>query len=501
MSCVSLFNDSKSRRLCRLFCVYFIISIGLAIMKRLFISAAHKSSGKTTISIGLCRALVELDYTVQAFKKGPDYIDPIWLTAASGNACHNLDFNTMYDAEILQTLQHYGHNADISLIEANKGLYDGVALDGSDSNAAMAKLLHSPVILVINAVGTTRGVAPLLLGYQIFDPKVHIAGVIYNLVGGRRHEQKLRQVTENYTDIPVLGMVYKNSSMEIEERHLGLMPSNETQEAQQQIDKIATLVKQQVNMQQLIDIAQSAKPLPMQAYNAPNLLFNASTASQIKPLRIAICQDPAFGFYYAGDLEALKHAGAELVPINTLLDVKLPPVDALFIGGGFPETQMQALSANHSMRASIKAAIEVGLPTYAECGGLMYLAENLIWKQKSVPMVGVIPADVVMSKKPQGRGYIELIETEAMPWPHKSAKHSIIHAHEFHYSRLEGLQGKGKFAYEVKRGQGINGQYDGWLYKNLLASYAHLRDTAKYRWAQRFVAFATACRAKASPSR
>jgi cobyrinic acid a,c-diamide synthase len=476
-------------------------------MNRLFISAAHKSSGKTTISIGLCRALVALGHVVQPFKKGPDYIDPIWLTAASGNACHNLDFNTMHDAEILQTLQHYGHTADISLIEANKGLYDGVALDGSDSNAAMAKLVDSPIVLVINAVGTTRGVAPLLLGYQIFDPDIQIAGVIYNLVGGKRHAQKLRQVTKTYTDIPVLGMVHKNPLMEIEERHLGLMPSNETQQAQQQIETIANLVKQQIDMQALITIAQSASSLaPVErefSASVSNIsLISTQTANPVfsSKLRIAVCQDPAFGFYYAGDLEALERAGAELVVVNTLMDSELPQVDALFIGGGFPETQMQALSENCSMRASIKTAIEAGLPTYAECGGLMYLAENLIWKDNSAAMVGIIPADVVMSKKPQGRGYIELSETEDMPWPHKPETGAIIHAHEFHYSRLKGLQEKGKFAYQVKRGQGINGQYDGWLYKNLLASYAHMRDTAKYRWAKRFVAFAIECRSKAHTS-
>lgn len=468
-------------------------------MNRLFISAAHKSSGKTTLSIGLCRALVDLNYTVQPFKKGPDYIDPIWLSAASGNACHNLDFNTMLDKEIVHTLQHYGHTADISLIEANKGLYDGVALDGSDSNAAMAKLLDSPVVLVINAIGTTRGVAPLLLGYQRFDPTIHIAGVIYNLVGGKRHEQKLRQVTENYTDIPVLGAVHKNPVMEIEERHLGLMPSNEAQAAQQQIETIAELVKQQVDLQTLITIAHSASPLSidkhyLKSMNADVLTTSHTSITASPKLRIGICQDPAFGFYYAGDLASLKQAGAELVSINTLVDTQLPQIDALFIGGGFPETQMHALSANHSMRASIKAAIEAGLPTYAECGGLMYLAENLQWNNASAPMVGVIPADVVMSKKPQGRGYIKLAETDAMPWPDKLTDQTVINAHEFHYSRLEGLQKKGKFAYRVLRGQGINGQYDGWLYKNLLASYAHMRDTEKYRWAKRFVAFAKACR-------
>ncbi len=463
-------------------------------MNRLFISAAHKSSGKTTLSIGLCRALVNQGYIVQPFKKGPDYIDPIWLSAATQRACHNLDFNTMFDQEIVQTLSHYGKAADINLIEANKGLYDGVALDGSDSNAALAKLIDSPVILVINAMGTTRGVAPLLLGYQAFDPNVQIAGVIYNLVGGARHEKKLRHVTQSYTDIPVLGVVHKNPIMEIEERHLGLMPSNEAVEAQQQIETIADLVQQQVDLSALVKIAKNASSLVSPSITTEILTNQQHTRTD--KIRIAICQDPAFGFYYAGDLEALKNAGAELVIVNTLVDSVLPAVDALFIGGGFPETHMQTLSANQTMRHSLKIAIEAGLPTYAECGGLMYLAENIVWKGQSAAMVGIIPSDVIMSKKPQGRGYIKLSETEAMPWPYKTAKDTIINAHEFHYSRLDDLQEKGQFAYKVLRGYGINGQYDGWLYKNLLASYAHMRDTDKYHWAKRFVSFARNIKAK-----
>lgn len=452
-------------------------------MNRLFISAAHKSSGKTTLSIGLCAALVERGHIVQPFKKGPDYIDPIWLTAASGRACHNLDFNTMTHDEILLTLQHYGHSADINIIEANKGLFDGLALDGADSNAAVAKLTNSPVILVINAVGTTRGVAPLLLGYQAFDPDIKIAGVIYNLVGGERHASKLIKITEAYTDIPVLGVVHKNPEMQIEERHLGLMPSNEACEAQQQIQTIAKLVADQVDLDTLITIASSSESLPQAGSNF------SKTKPQEKKVKVAVCQDPSFGFYYPGDLEALEQAGAELVVVNTLIDPKLPSVDGLFIGGGFPETHMDELASNISMRESIKSAIDNGLPTYAECGGLMYLAENLIWKDKEATMVGIIPANAVMHEKPQGRGYIKLAETDNMPWPLKPLGHKVINAHEFHYSKLEGLHNKGKFAYKVLRGQGIDRLHDGWLYKNLLASYAHMRDTSQNHWAKRFVCF------------
>ena len=452
-------------------------------MNRLFISAAHKSSGKTTLSIGLCAALVERGHIVQPFKKGPDYIDPIWLTAASGRACHNLDFNTMTHDEILHTLQHYAHGADINLIEANKGLFDGLALDGADSNAAIAKLTHSPVILVINAVGTTRGVAPLLLGYQAFDPEIKIAGVIYNLVGGDRHASKLIKITEAYTDIPVLGVVHKNPEMEIEERHLGLMPSNEASEARQQIQTIAELVADQVDLDALVTIAKSSE-------NLPQAVDDFSKTKRLeKKVKIAVCQDPSFGFYYPGDLEALEQAGAELITVNTLTDPKLPDVDGLFIGGGFPETHMDELSGNAGMRASIKNAIDKGLPTYAECGGLMYLAENLIWESKTAPMVGIIPANAVMHKKPQGRGYIKLAETDNMPWPNKPSDHKVINAHEFHYSKLEGLHDKGTFAYKVLRGQGVDGLHDGWLYKNLLASYAHMRDTSQNHWAERFVCF------------
>ena len=464
-------------------------------MARIFISATHKSSGKTTLSIGLCAALHAQGLRVQPFKKGPDYIDPLWLGAASQRPCHNLDFNTMTPDEIIQMVRHYSQNADIALIEANKGLYDGMALDGADSNAAVAKLTQSPVILVVDSRGMTRGIAPLLLGYQAFDREVNIAGIIFNRVGGARHAAKLRESVEHYTDIKVLGAVHNNPEMEIEERHLGLMPSNESGQAEAQIARIRDLVAEQVDLGTLLGIAEERNP------SQPPLIRGGvrEDARFFAPfpdkgragegfLRIGICQDPAFGFYYPGDLEALQQAGATLVPVNTLQDTALPNIDGLFIGGGFPETHMQQLAANASMRESIRRAIDNGLPTYAECGGLMYLSRSLIWNGQQAPMVGVIPGDAVMHTKPQGRGYVKLQETADMPWPGGDTLHTI-NAHEFHYSRLENLTTTGKFAYRMQRGTGIDGQHDGWIYRNLLASYTHMRDTSQFRWAQRFVEF------------
>ena len=195
-------------------------------MPRLLISAAHKSSGKTTVSLGLCAALATRGLAVQPFKKGPDYIDPMWLGRAAGRPCYNLDFHCMAHAEILGSVGHHAGNADIALIEGNKGLYDGLDLDGSNSNAALARLTQTPVVLVLDARGMTRGIAPLILGNQAFDPEVNIAGVILNQLGGSRHEAKLRAVIEHYTDVPVIGGVHRDRALEIVERHLGLIPSN-----------------------------------------------------------------------------------------------------------------------------------------------------------------------------------------------------------------------------------------------------------------------------------
>ena len=489
-------------------------------MNRMLISAAHKSSGKTMVSIGLCAALKARGHVVQPFKKGPDYIDPMWLSLASGNGaaghvCRNLDLYLMERDDIVATFAR--HSAEVSLVEGNKGLYDGLALDGSNSNAALAKLLDLPVFLVIDARGMTRGIAPLILGYQAFDRDIDIAGVILNNLGGSRHEAKLREVIEHYTDVPVIGAIHHDERLGIVERHLGLMPSNESHVATARIKQIGEAIAEQVDLDKLLALSQRT-PLA-----APH-------KAEVSPLpcgekvRIGIARDRAFGFYYADDLDALEAAGAELVPLDMLRDACLPDVDALYIGGGFPETCAAELEANSALRAQIRQSIESGMPAYAECGGLMYLSRSITYEGRTYQMAGAIPGDVRMHDKPIGRGYVHLREAEAHPWPRprplsapspqsseettspstkpasgeieargakpgKREGQSLIRAHEFHYSSLENLPPDTRFAYHVERGYGIDGEHDGLILHNLLASYTHLRTIGSCYWATRFVAF------------
>jgi len=455
-------------------------------MAHVLVSAAHKSSGKTTLTLGLCAALGRRGHVVQPFKKGPDYIDPMWLAAAAGRPCHNLDFNTMPADEILRTFAARAAGADVAVIEGNNGLYDGIDLEGSNSNAALAKLLAVPVLLVIDCAGMARGIAPLLIGYRAFDADVRFAGVVLNNVANPRHEAKLRAAVERYTDVPVLGAIARSADLHITERHLGLVPAEESGVAAAKLAAAGAIVEESLDLDALVGSAPRSA-----AADAPP---PAPAAARTADVRIAVARDSAFGFYYASDLEALRAAGAELAFFDTLRDATLPAADGLIIGGGFPETHLAALSANAALRAAIRRAIEGGLPAYAECGGLMYLARRIAWRGESGDMVGVIPADVVVHERPRGHGYVRLRETAAAPWPRVDAAPAPaeIPAHEFHYSDLDGLEGDPVFAYDVLRGNGIDGRHDGLVFGNLLASYAHLRDTAGNPWTRRFVNFVRA---------
>lgn len=452
-------------------------------MRRLLISAAHKSSGKTTVSIGLAAALTARGLAVQPFKKGPDYIDPLWLGEASGRTCRNLDPYLMGWEEIGAMFERCSAGADVSLVEGNKGLYDGLALDGSNSNAALASHLGLPVVLVIDARGMTRGIAPLILGYQAFDREIRIAGVILNNLGGARHEAKLRAVIEHYTDVPVLGAIQLDPRLAIVERHLGLMPSNEAGDTPARIASIGATIAGQVDLDAVIAVASGAPELTMSAAAAP--IRRLRTRERV---RIGIAFDRAFGFYYPDDLDAIAAAGGELVPFDTLRDARLPAMDGLFIGGGFPEAFMRELEANASLRADIRAAIDAGLPAYAECGGLMYLARSLSWQGRTCAMVGAIPGEAVMHDRPVGRGYVEIAETLACPWPGCKPE-TTLRAHEFHYSSLENVDDGVAYAFTVKRGHGIDGRRDGLIHRNLVASYVHRRSVGADDWAARFVAF------------
>ena len=440
----------------------------------IYLSAAHKSSGKTVVSLGLCAALKEQSLNVRPFKKGPDYIDPIWLSQASGSACYNLDFYNMSEIEIKQVFEQQSWDSDIAIIEGNKGLYDGMSVSGGDANADLAKLLNVAVVLVIDTNGITRGVAPLVQGYQAFDQSVNIAGVILNKVAGARHESKLISAIEHYTDIPVLGAIRRSKELIIDERHLGLVPANEIAKSSAFIQTAAKHVSDQVDLDRLSQLGQySAEMIPL-------------AQPKESGLTVAIAKDSAFGFYYQDDLSLFQSLGVEIVYFDTLRDQYLPKADALFIGGGFPEMQLEALSNNTSLLQDIRSKINAGLPTYAECGGLMYLTRAISYQGRTYKMVGAIQADTVMTPKPIGRGYVQLAPTKEHPWSNVS---QTIYAHEFHYSKLENIDAKTRFAYKVLRGVGVDNNYDGVLVNNMLATYTHLRSVGGNRWVEQFVNF------------
>lgn len=445
---------------------------------RIYLSASRKSSGKTCLSIGLLHTLARRGVTIQPFKKGPDYIDPMWLSRAAGRPCYNLDYNTQTRREILETAA-CGATADYALVEGNLGLFDGMAEDGSDSNAALAKLLQAPVALVLDCEGMTRGIAPLVLGYQQFDPELKWAGVILNRTAGSRHESKLVHAVEQHTDLPALGAVGRSPDMELAERHLGLITHAEQADADQCIEKMGRVVTESVDVERLFGLAGDPDTVPE----------TGAPASAPEPdVRIGYARDAAFGFYYADDLEWFAQLGAELVPFDTLRDADLPEMDGLWIGGGFPETQAEALSANAAMKEALRDRIAAGLPAYAECGGLMYLSRQISWEGQTHEMVGIVPGDCVMDSRPQGRGLVKLESTGDFPWPEVPSGLQVP-AHEFHYSRLENLSGSHRWGWKVCRGTGTVEEMDGLILGNLFASYCHLRHTERFEWIRYFLEF------------
>ena len=450
-------------------------------MSRLLVSATHKSSGKTILTTALIALLKAQGANPAPYKKGPDYIDPQWLSAAAGSACYNLDFNVQSNDEIIAMVADKSPLGTTAVIEANKGLYDGVSLDGSDSNAALAELLKCPILLVVDCEGMTRGIAPLLLGYDDFVPELSIGGVILNRVGGSRHQSKLIAAVERYTDIPVMGAIMKDKALSLPERHLGLIPANEATGTSQFIETLSARIAPQIDLEKIMQLAAQAPPLA----HTPNEHEKHSA-----DIRIGVFRDSAFNFYYPDDLETLERCGVELVFINSLTDSRLPPINGLFIGGGFPETQASALEANLALRHAVAEAIEDRMPVYAECGGLMYLTKSIHWQGRRFEMCGVIDADTQMHEIPQGRGYVELNETDGMIWGGQGEGNTsgVIHAHEFHYSRLVDIKQSYPTAYKISRGAGLGNGRDGIVYKNLLAAYTHQRNACG-RWAERFSDF------------
>ncbi|CAB1077532.1 Protein similar to cobyrinic acid a,c-diamide synthetase clustered with dissimilatory sulfite reductase [Olavius algarvensis Delta 1 endosymbiont] len=629
---------------------------------RLIIAALRGGSGKTILSIGVIAALHKRGQSVAAFKKGPDYIDAGWLALAAGRPCYNLDSFLLSPSDNLHSFLSHSTDNDISIIEGNRGLYDGIDLAGSTSTAELAKLIKCPVVLGVDCTKITRTMAAVVAGCSQFDPDVMIRGVILNRVANARHEKKLRDSIEHYCGMPVIGAVPKLDEQHFPERHLGLVPTPEHDWANHSIGAIAKIAEQHIDLEALIAIARDApgldgrdqrtegrgqrpegrgqrsedrgqrtedrgqktevrgqktedrgqktedrgqnteyrrqrsedrrqrtddrlqtseagnksaasdklrrakvgmrpatgsgepkseikdlntgnevsrpattdlsqassieSPASSNQHRATSIEHRASSSQQPassiehrassiehrassiqhpvssiqhrassiqhpetriekSALRIGVIKDSAFQFYYPENIDALGKDGAEIVYVSPLKDRQLPRLHGLYIGGGFPETHAEQLAANADFNSQLKALAEDGFPIYAECGGLMYLGEQLVLENKSYPMVGILPVTFDFFKRPQGHGYT-IIKVEGQN-PYYDVG-SEIKGHEFHYSRVSQRDSqKSELVFRMQRGAGIEKDRDGILYKNVLATYTHVHALGTPGWAPALV--------------
>jgi cobyrinic acid a,c-diamide synthase len=429
--------------------------------RRLVIAGTGSGVGKTTVTIGLMAALKKQGYVVQGFKCGPDYIDPTYHTAVTGRPSRNLD-SWMLRPEMVKDIVIQGSSgADISVIEGVMGFFDGKdPTNNAGSTADISIITKSPVVLIVNCASMARSAAAIVKGYQVFDPETNIVAVIANRVGSVGHFQLVKQAIEQECGIPVVGYLQRDADLSIPERHLGLVPSIERGELEPFFEKLADRVEETVDVDQLFQLAE-----------APELIVEESQfgRKQEPIVRIAVAKDAAFNFYYQENFELLEAHGAELVPFSPLAGEVLPDdIDGLYIGGGFPEEFAEELAARTEVKLSIKAAIESGLPTLAECGGFMFLTEAIeTTNQQKNDMVGVIPGSVKMQSKLVALGYREITGGAGNFLLAGDVK---AKGHEFHYSTFQPNE-EFQPAYYTKGMRGT--KQEGFMQGNLIAGYTH----------------------------
>ncbi len=441
------------------------------------IAGAGGDSGKTLATLGLIGAYRRKGIPVMPFKKGPDYIDPAWLRLAAGREAHNLDTWMMGTRQVLRSFSEYVITDGLNIMEANRGLHDGENAQGTHSSAEMAKLLGFPVVIVIPVVKVTRTIAAILMGIKMFDRDVNFAGVILNQIATERQARVIRDAVENEAGIPVLGIIPRMRKDPLPGRHLGLVTPEENQVADKAIELSAKLIEDNVDLDRISEIAGDVTgiEIPSGVQSEQSVII----PQRDKPIRIGYFTGSAFTFYYPENLEALSGDGFTLVPVNPFEITELPDIEALYIGGGFPETHAARLSDNESIRKSVAEAAEKGLPIYAECGGLMFLSKSIHWEGNTYPMAGVFEHSIQISKRPQGHGYQEVVVEEENPFFKKGQQ---LRGHEFHYSRIE-TQSSLSTVFRVKRGVGVGDARDGLLHRNVLASYLHLHVSGAQAWA------------------
>ena len=449
---------------------------------RIVIGGVTSAVGKTTISTAIMYTLKQKGLQVQPFKVGPDFIDPSYHTYVTGRQSRNLDVWMMGENGVLKCFHNASSGADIAVVEGVMGLFDGISgKDDFSSTAQVAKILNAPVILVIDAGKAARSIAAIATGFLHFDKKLRIIGTILNNVAGDKHANFITEAFADKVKVPIIGIVRRSKEITMVERHLGLIPTPELEEKQKRaIFQSAKFVSEQIDLDKikyLLDKVQTTDPLQKQLPNG-----------QIK---IAVALDESFNFYYADNLDALREQKAELIFFSPINDCKLPEnIHGVILGGGFPEVLADKLEKNQSMGKSITKAAENGIPIYGECGGLMYLTRSIKGysgnEGKKRNMVGLIDADTFIS------GKLTLNYTEANSNASIFGKISKVRGHEFHYSRIENIAKDSKFAYVMRRGNGIDNKNDGFIVYNCLASYMHLHF-ADSRLPKRFIESCIKC--------
>ncbi|MBI4704400.1 MAG: cobyrinate a,c-diamide synthase [Deltaproteobacteria bacterium] len=453
---------------------------------RVVVAGLAGDTGKSLVTLGLARALRDRGARVAGFKKGPDFIDAAWLGAAAGGPGRNLDTFLMSEAAIRESVAGEQGRADVVLIEGNRGLFDGLDAAGTHSTAALAKLLRAPVVLVVDASKATRTVAALVLGCLRFDPELALRGVILNRIGTPRQLEVIRQAIAASTEVPVLGALPRLGGQPLPSRHLGLVTAMEHPGTDEVLEALGREVGAAVDLAALMAIARCAGPLP-----AAVLPASAGPGAAPGAVRIGVLRDRAFSFYYPENLAALEQAGAELVFLSPLADGELPPLDGLYAGGGFPEIYAAELAANRAFREALAARIAAGLPVWAECGGLAYLARSLRVGGAEHRMVGALPIVVEQTGTPQGHGYVRARVDAGNPFLPPGTE---LRGHEFHYSRLAEQPAGLTTALAVERGRGVGGGRDGIVVGQVLATYTHLHALGTPQWAPALVGAARSWR-------
>lgn len=441
---------------------------------RLILAGIRGGSGKTTATLAVITALMsKKNLSVIPFKKGPDYIDAGWLSMFANSPCYNLDPFLISKENVLKSfISHF--KGDIAVIEGNRGLYDGMDIEGSFSTAELAKILKAPCILIIDCSKITRTAAALVKGCMEFDKGINIKGIILNQIAGSRHESIIRDSIQRYCSISVVGAIPRLKGEPFPERHMGLMPHQEHPDSKNASLIIKQIADNYIDIDQIFSIA-----LDAETFESPAEIYHSDFEKLQIPLKIGVIRDSAFQFYYPENLEELIKRGAQIIDINALFDTKLPEIDALYIGGGFPETNAISLAKNESFRNSIKKAATEGLPIYAECGGLMFLGKEIIIGDSKFPMVGIFPIVFEMKRRPQAHGYtIVEIDSKNPFYP----PNTILHGHEFHYSKVKEISGELHTSFKMLRGEGLTNKRDGISWKNTLATYTHIHALGSKAW-------------------